>query len=187
VPRQRAVEGNGVLEVREAERAEAPGVLGRVAGGLVFVDGASARGTHGLDEAALEARVPGLDVLLRLGLVPCGERVVEHQEAALNDRSRVDIFALRDHMVDQVSHAPFASSDRRFSHRPASCFHLGSPQAPSSNPRNPPATRQPRPWPSAWPPGTPLGFRFRLCPWSDSRRLPCRRRVRAPGNRPPFA
>ena len=55
VPRQRAVEAHGVLEVREAERVEAPGVLGRVAGGLVFVDGARARGAHGLDEAVLEA------------------------------------------------------------------------------------------------------------------------------------
>jgi hypothetical protein len=55
VPRQRAVEALGALEVREAERVEAPGVFGRVAGGLVFVDGARARGAHGLDEAALEA------------------------------------------------------------------------------------------------------------------------------------
>jgi hypothetical protein len=54
VPRQRAVEGHGVLKICEAERAEAPGVLRRVAGGLVFLDGARARGAHGLDEAVLE-------------------------------------------------------------------------------------------------------------------------------------
>jgi hypothetical protein len=46
VPRQRAVKAHGVLEVREAVRAEAPGVFARVAGGLVFVDGASARGSR---------------------------------------------------------------------------------------------------------------------------------------------
>jgi hypothetical protein len=39
VPRQHAVEAHGVLEVREAEQVEAPGVLGRVAGGLIFGDG----------------------------------------------------------------------------------------------------------------------------------------------------
>jgi hypothetical protein len=55
VPRQRSVEAHGVLEVREAERVEAPGVIGRVAGGLVFVDGTRARGANGLDEAVLEA------------------------------------------------------------------------------------------------------------------------------------
>jgi hypothetical protein len=33
VPRQRAVEAHGALEVREAERVEAPGVFGRAAGG----------------------------------------------------------------------------------------------------------------------------------------------------------
>jgi hypothetical protein len=55
VPRQRAVEAYGVLEVREAERVEALCVLGRVAGGVVFVDDARARGAHGLDEAVLEA------------------------------------------------------------------------------------------------------------------------------------
>jgi hypothetical protein len=37
VPRQRAVEAHGVLEVRKAGRVEAPGVLGRVPGGLVLV------------------------------------------------------------------------------------------------------------------------------------------------------
>jgi hypothetical protein len=34
VPRQRVVEAHGALEVCEAERVEAPGVFGRVAGGL---------------------------------------------------------------------------------------------------------------------------------------------------------
>jgi hypothetical protein len=34
VPRQRAVEAHGVLEILEAERAEAPGVLRRVVGDL---------------------------------------------------------------------------------------------------------------------------------------------------------
>ena len=50
---------------------------------------AEARGAHGLDEAVLEARVPGLDVQLRLFLIPLGERVVEHQEMALHVRARV--------------------------------------------------------------------------------------------------
>jgi hypothetical protein len=31
---------------------------------------------------------------------------VEHQEAAFHDRARVDSFALRDHMVYMVRHAP---------------------------------------------------------------------------------
>jgi hypothetical protein len=44
VPRQRAVEDHVVLEVREAERAEATGVLGRVAWGIVFEDSTRARG-----------------------------------------------------------------------------------------------------------------------------------------------
>ena len=50
---------------------------------------AGARGAHGLDEAVLEARVPGLDVQLRLFLIPLGERVVEHQEVVLHVRTRV--------------------------------------------------------------------------------------------------
>ena len=59
--RQRAVEAHGILEVREAVRAEAPSVLRRVARGHVLVDGTSARRSHGLDEAAREARVLLLD------------------------------------------------------------------------------------------------------------------------------
>jgi hypothetical protein len=66
---------------------------------------AGARGAHGLDEAVLEARVPGLDMQLRLFLISLGERVVEHQEVALHVRARVCFFALRDHVIDQVCYA----------------------------------------------------------------------------------
>jgi hypothetical protein len=54
----RAFEGAPTaVQVLEAERVEAPGVLGRVAGRLGFVDGARERGAHGLDEAVLEASI----------------------------------------------------------------------------------------------------------------------------------
>ena len=119
--RQRAVEAHGVLEVREAVRVEAPRVLRRVARGLLLVDGTRARRTHGLDEAAREARVVLLDVLLRLLLIPLGERVVEHHELVLHVRALVQLFALRDHVVDQIHHTPLRVA--RHTLRDDDCFH----------------------------------------------------------------
>ena len=69
MPCQRVVEAHGVIEVREAERVEAPDVPGRVAEDHVVINRAGARGAHGLDEAVLETRVPVPDVELRLVLV----------------------------------------------------------------------------------------------------------------------
>ena len=75
--RQRAVKAHGIIELCEAERVKAPRVLRGVAGSNVVMPGARESGANGLDEAALEARVSGLDVLLRLVLVPLEKRTVD--------------------------------------------------------------------------------------------------------------
>ena len=91
---------------------------------FVFVDGAGAGLAHGLDEAAREARVLLLDVSLRLLLVPMDMHVGEHHELVLHVRALVQLFAFREHAVDQIRHAPLRVARPGHQDVPHRLFHF---------------------------------------------------------------